>query len=77
MTSQWSHQEPLKDSKGNTEITGQEGAVKVLRTLDEKAVFNTYQFRLTSSSNTFNTANPWQLDRIDFLKQTLGVGRGN
>jgi hypothetical protein len=74
LSNQWSPMIPLSDRNGNTQITGQENAIKVLRTYDIKATYNTWQGRITSSSGT---ANPWQLDRLDFLQQGFGIGIGH
>lgn len=76
LSNQWGVQSPLSNAKGNTTLTGTENAIKILRTIDVKETYNTIQFRLTSSSGTLNTANPWELDRLDFLQQGFGIGKG-
>lgn len=76
LSNQWGNQRPLSDAKGNTAMTGTENAIKLLRTIDVKDTYNTIQFRLTSSSSTLNAANPWELDRLDFLQQGFGIGKG-
>lgn len=77
LSSIWGSQSALSNAKGEAAITGLENAVKVLRTIDIKETYNTYQFRLTTSGNSIGTANPWELDRLDFLQQGFGIGRGN
>lgn len=54
-------------------LVGNEPVVQVEAALDIPATFNTYQFRLTSSSGT---ANPWKSSRWDFLQDTKGIGKG-
>lgn len=73
LSNQWSKVRPLGNRVGQTQITGSENLIKVLRTLDVPSTYNTWQFRLTSSSGT---ANPWELDRLDFLQQGFGIGLG-
>lgn len=73
----WSSQSPLSDSKGNTSLLGTESSIKLVRTINTPSIYNTYQFRITSSSGTTNAANPWVLDRLDFLQQGFGIGKGN
>ena len=77
LSNQWGAQVPLSNSKGETAITGTENLVKVLRTVDVKETYNTYQFRIATSSGTVSSANPWELDRLDFLQQGFGIGKGN
>lgn len=77
LSNQWGTQNPLSDAKGNKALTGTENAIKILRTIDVKETYNTIQFRITSSSGTLNSANPWELDRLDFLQQGFGIGKGN
>jgi len=74
LSTTFSPMKALSDRKGNIQLTGTENAVKVLRTVDIPAMFNTYQFRITSSAGT---AIPWEMDRFDFLKMGLGIGQGN
>lgn len=76
LSNQWGAQNPLSNAKGNTTLTGTENAIKILRTIDVKETYNTIQFRITSSSGTLNSANPWELDRLDFLQQGFGIGKG-
>lgn len=76
LSNQWGSQRPLSNAKGNTSLTGTENAIKILRTIDVKETYNTIQFRITSSSGTLNAANPWELDRLDFLQQGFGIGKG-
>lgn len=54
-------------------LVGNENVVQVEAPLDVPATFNTYQFRLLSSSGT---ANPWKMTRWDFLQNTKGIGKG-
>lgn len=63
----------LTDREGASEMTGTENMIKLVRTIDVKATYNTIQFRFTSSAGT---ANPWQLDRLDYLQQGFGIGQG-
>ncbi len=77
LSNNWGTQIPLSNAKGETTITGTENLIKVLRTIDVKETYNTIQFRFTTSSGTIGTANPWELDRLDFLQQGFGVGKGN
>lgn len=58
------------------ELTNTEPTILSRRTEDVSSVQNTYQFRLTSSGNTTNSANPWKLVRVDYLQQDLGLGKG-
>lgn len=74
LSNQWSPMVPLSNVKGETSITGTENLIKVLRVANVPATFNTWQFRITSSANT---ANPWELDRLDFFQQGFGLGKGN
>lgn len=73
LSNQWSPMVPLSNADGDTVITGTENVIKVLRTVNTPSVYNTYQFRLTSSAGT---AVPWELDRLDYLQQGFGIGRG-
>ena len=70
----WSSYFPLRDGKGTSEFLGTESSIKIQRILNVPAVYNTYQFQLTSSSGT---ANPWSCDRFDYFQQGFGLGRGN
>jgi len=63
----------LSNKDGTSEMTGEENLIKLTRTVDVKATYNTYQFRLTSSAGT---ANPWEMDRLDFLQKGFGIGQG-
>ncbi len=69
----WSSMKPLSDQYGVSNMTGTENAIKLQRCVDVKATYNTYQFRITSSAGT---ADPWQMDRLDFLQQGFGIGQG-
>lgn len=73
LSNTWSDVNRLTDKNGVSEMTGTENLLKLTRTIDVKATYNTIQFRLTSSGNT---ANPWELDRLDFLQQGFGIGQG-
>ena len=73
LSNQWSPMASLSNYKGETVLTGTENVIKILRTVNTPSVYNTYQFRITSSSGT---AIPWELDRIDYLQQGFGIGRG-
>ena len=73
LSNQWSPMIPLSNAKGETAITGTENAIKILRTINTPSVYNTYQFRLTSSAGT---AVGWELDRLDYIQQGFGIGRG-
>lgn len=72
LSNKWGTQVPLSNSKGDTQITGTENAIKVLRTVDVKETYNTYQFRITTSSNSIN---PYMnlLSNGDFESWTAGV----
>ncbi len=63
----------IRNYQGDTEITGTEPVIQVLRTVDIPSVQNVYQFRLTTS---MGTANPWQLNHFDLFNTSLGYGRG-
>lgn len=77
LSSTWGIQKRLTNKSGQSDMTGQEKLLKLTRTVDVKASYNTYQFRITTSSNTLNNkANPWQLDRLDFMQQGFGIGQG-
>lgn len=69
----WSPVKRLADRNGVANMSGTENLIKLTRTIDVKATYNTYQFRITSSSGT---ANPWNLDRLDYLQQGFGIGQG-
>jgi len=71
-------QKKLSDRFGKSEIMGTESSILVMRNLDIPATYNTYQFRLTSSSGTVNgnTANPWELTRYDLVHKAGGLGNG-
>lgn len=69
----YSQVKPLRDYLGNTDLTGTEDVLQILRTVDLPSVQNNYQFRLTSSSGT---ADPWKLTHFDLFNSSLGVGRG-
>lgn len=58
------------------ELKSTESNILLRRTEDVPSVQNIYQFRLTSSGNTTNAANPWKLVRVDYLQQNLGLGKG-
>lgn len=58
------------------ELTSTESNILLRRTEDVPSVQNIYQFRLTSSGNQTNAANPWKLVRVDYLQQSLGLGKG-
>ena len=73
LSNQWSPIVPLSNAAGETVMTGTENVIKILRTVNTPSVYNTYQFRLTSSSGT---AVPWELDRIDYIQQGFGIGKG-
>ena len=67
---------PLRDRDGRAEILGTESSVQIIRSKDVPSTFNAYQFRITSSSNTFNNAYPWELSRWELLQQQKGYGKG-
>lgn len=69
----FSEMKPLRNYRGEEELTGMESSLLILRSLDLPSVQNTYQFRLTSSNGT---ANPWKLTYFDYLNSQLGYGRG-
>lgn len=58
------------------ELKGTESSLLLRRSQDVPSTQNVMQFRLTSSGNTTNVANPWKLARIDYLNQNLGFGKG-
>ena len=69
----YSEMKPLKGQFGQTELTGLEDTLQIIRTVDLPSVQNVFQYRLTSSAGT---ANPWKLTHFDLLNSTLGYGRG-
>lgn len=73
MSSVFSQQKILKDRNGNAQLTGAESSLQILRTVDIPATYNTYQFRLASSSGT---AEPWRLTKWDFVQNAKGIGMG-
>ena len=70
MSNIFSKQNPL------IELKGTESSILLRRTEDVPSVQNTYQFRITSSGNDTNTADPWKMVRVDYLQQNLGLGKG-
>lgn len=48
------------------------GLMQVRKTIDVPQTYNTYQYRISSSSNT---ADPWKLTRTDYTFEKLGVGK--
>lgn len=48
-------------------------SIQIRHTIDIPETVNTCQFKLSSSSNT---AEPWQLNLIDYSNSELGLGRG-
>lgn len=73
LSNTWGELKRLTDKRGVAEMTGTENLIKLTRTMDVKATYNTYQFRITSN---FGTATPWSLDRIDYLQHGFGIGQG-
>lgn len=73
LSNQWSKVKSISNQDGVSIMTGTENVIKLERTIDVPSTYNTYQFQITSSSGT---ANPWQLDRLDYLQQGFLIGKG-
>ena len=58
-------------TRQNIQITSG-GKIQHYESIDIPSTQNTYQYRLTSSSAT---TIPWQLNRVDYFLQGLGIGR--
>ena len=54
-------------------MVGAISSLQIRHTIDIPETVNTYQFKLSSSANT---AEPWQLNLIDYSNSELGIGRG-
>ena len=53
-------------------VSGCDGKVIHFESVDVPDLYNTYQFRVTSSSST---TDPWRLQRYDHFTKGLGIGR--
>jgi len=69
-------QSPLRNPDGKVALTATESSLLISRNKDVPSTYNVYQFRLTSSSNTVSSADPWELNHWELLQQQKGFGKG-
>jgi len=60
------------NSRKNFEIVSTLSAVQTSQAIDLPTIAKTYQYKVHSSAST---ANPWQLNKFDYVQTTLGVGK--
>ena len=61
---------PVKD---RIPLVSTTSTTQIVKSIDIPSTHNVYQYRLSSSSNT---ADPWQLTRIDYYLNNMGIGKG-
>ena len=59
-------------NKFNFQIEDTGGIVQVMKAIDIPDTFNTYQWRILSSSGT---SEAWKLNRVDGFIQGMGIGK--